>query len=148
MHAGAPNGIQTEPDKKQEASPSRLRLADLLERKFDIRSIALTGLFIFATFYTMYFMRAVLLPIVLALMLSYLLRPIVRALARARIPAPISAAFILITLLVAVGYGVFSLATPAASWLEKAPYSLQSLQSKLHPLKKPMEKMAQAGGEI
>ena len=56
-------------------SRGRLRVAELSERPFDIRSIALTGLFILAVFYTIYFMRSILLPIVLALLLSYLLRP-------------------------------------------------------------------------
>ena len=129
-------------------APSRVRLADLLEKKFDIRSIALTGLFILAVFYTMYFMRAILLPLVLAVMLSYLLRPFVRALVRLKIPPFVSSALALIGLLAIIGYGVSSLATPAADWLEKAPYSLQQLQHKLLPLKQPMDKMAQASGEI
>ena len=54
-------------------SRARLRIAKLLQRPFDVRSIALTGLFILAVFYTIYFMRSILLPIVLALLLSYLL---------------------------------------------------------------------------
>jgi len=54
------------------ASRARLRIGELLHRPFDVRSIALTGLFILAVFYTIYFMRSVLLPIVLALLLSYL----------------------------------------------------------------------------
>ena len=62
-------------------SRARSRIAALLQKPFDVRSISLTGLFILALFYTMYFMRSILLPIVLALLLSYLLRPIVRALA-------------------------------------------------------------------
>src|SRR6266699_1450607 len=94
-------------------SRARLRIADLLQRPFGIRSIALTGLFILAVFYTIYFMRSVLLPIVLGLLLSYLLRPIVRALARLRIPLPVGAAFILKRLLALVGYGISALATPA-----------------------------------
>ncbi|HZE13074.1 MAG TPA: hypothetical protein VE086_04890, partial [Chthoniobacterales bacterium] len=36
-------------------------------RPTDIKSVALTGLFVLAAFYTMYFMRAMLLPLVLAL---------------------------------------------------------------------------------
>src|SRR5437773_8125468 len=55
-------------------SRARLRTAELLQKPFDVGSIALTGLFILALFYTIYFMRSVLLPIVLALLLSYLLR--------------------------------------------------------------------------
>jgi predicted PurR-regulated permease PerM len=81
-------------------------------------------------------------------MLSYLLRPIVRALARLKIPPAISSALALITLLAIIGYGISYLATPAAGWLEKAPYSLQELQRKLLPLRQPMEKVAQASGEI
>src|SRR3954447_5092742 len=93
--------------------------------KFDVRSVALTGLFVLAIFYTMYFLRAVLLPLVLALLLSYLLRPVVRALARVRIPIWISSAVLLVGLLALIGYSASFLATPAAGWLEKAPYSLQ-----------------------
>jgi predicted PurR-regulated permease PerM len=129
-------------------APARVRLANLLEKKFDIRSIALTGLFVLAVFYTTYFMRAILLPLVLAVMLSYLLRPVVRALVRLKIPPYVSSALVLISLLAIIGYGVSSLATPAADWLEKAPYSLQQLQHKLLPLRQPMEKVAQASGEI
>ncbi|MBA2586420.1 MAG: AI-2E family transporter [Chthoniobacterales bacterium] len=129
-------------------SPARRGIPDLLQRPFDIRSLALTGLFVLAVFYTMYFMRSILLPIVLALLLSYLLRPVVRALARVRIPPSISAALILLSSVAVIGYAISFLATPAASWLEKAPYSLQQLQKKLLPLQRPMEKVAQASGEM
>jgi predicted PurR-regulated permease PerM len=138
----------SEKEDSSKASSSRFRLADLLQKKFDIRSLALTGLFVLALFYTLYFMRSILLPLVLAVMLSYLLRPIIRAFVRIKIPASISAAVILLTLLAILGYGVSSLATPAADWLEKAPYSLQQMKQKLLPLRHPMEKMAQASGEI
>ncbi len=47
------------------ASRARLRTVELLQKPFDVRSIALTGLFILAVFYTIYFMRSILLPIVL-----------------------------------------------------------------------------------
>jgi hypothetical protein len=38
-------------------SRARLRIAELLQKPFDVRSIALSGLFILAVFYTIYFMR-------------------------------------------------------------------------------------------
>jgi predicted PurR-regulated permease PerM len=129
-------------------STGRTRIADLLRKPFDIRSLALTGLFILSLFYTVYFIRGILLPLVLALLLSYLLRPIIRTLARLKIPPSVSAAVVLISLIAIIGYGISILAAPGADWLEKAPYSLQQLQSKLSPLKHPMEKMAQASGEI
>lgn len=129
-------------------SSGRSRIADLLRKPFDIRSLALTGLFVLAVFYTIYFTRGVLLPLVLALLLSYLLRPLIRALARVRIIPAVSAAVVLMTLISLLGYGISALAAPATGWLEKAPYSLQQLQRKLLPLKQPMQKMAQASGEI
>ncbi|MDQ2659073.1 MAG: AI-2E family transporter [Verrucomicrobiota bacterium] len=126
----------------------RVRLSDVLQRPFDIRSIALTGLFVLALFYTMYFMRSVLLPIVLALLLSYLFKPILRGLGKLKVRPALAAALIMIGVIGTIGYGVSFLAAPVAGWLEKAPYGLEQLQRKLTPLKKPMEKVAQAGGEI
>ena len=117
-------------------------------RPADIKSVALTGLFVLASFYTMYFMRAMLLPLVLALLLSYLLVPLVRALARIKIRPLFGAAIVLISLIAAIGYGASRLSEPVASWIEKAPYSLQQLKEKLLPLRKPIEKVAQASGEI
>ena len=129
-------------------SDARLRIAEILQRPFDVRSIALTGLFILAVFYTIYFMRSILLPIVLALLLSFLFRPIVRGLAKLKIPLSVSAAFILIGLLALVGYGISALATPAVGWLQKAPTGLMELEHKLLPVKESVAQVTQATGEI
>jgi predicted PurR-regulated permease PerM len=140
------------PDDTHEAEEvqarARSRIAELSQRPFDVRSIALTGLFILAVFYTIYVMRSILLPIVLALLLSYLLRPIVRGLAKLKIPLPVGAALILIGLLALVGYGISTLATPAVGWLQKAPTGLAELQHKLLPVKKSVAQVTQATGEI
>jgi predicted PurR-regulated permease PerM len=114
----------------------------------DIRSIALTGLFVLALFYTMYFMRSILLPLVLAVLLSYLLRPVVRALGRVRITAPFAAALVLFVFVVGIGFGFSFLATPANHWLQKAPDSLQQLQRKLRPLRQHIERAAEANVAI
>src|SRR4029453_12263260 len=129
-------------------SRARLRVAELFQRPFDVRSIALTGLFILAVFYTIYFMRSILLPIVLALLLSFLFRPIVRGLAKLKIPLSVSAAFILIGLLALAGYGISALATPAVGWLQKVPEGLAELQHKLLPVKQSVTQVTQAPGEI
>lgn len=130
------------------AATPQLKTEDVSQRPFGVRSIALTGLFILAVLYTVYFARSVLLPIVLALLLSFLFAPVVRALAKAKIPPPLGAAILLLGLIAALGYGISFLATPAAGWLEKAPYGLQQLQRRLLPLKKSVEQVAQASGEI
>src|SRR5881392_694126 len=129
-------------------SRARLRTAELLQKPFDVGSIALTGLFILALFYTIYFMRSILLPIVLALLLSYLLRPIVRGLSRLRIPLPVGATFLLIGLFGLIGYTFSVLAAPTAGWLQKAPAGFTELQHKLLPVKKSVAQVAQATGEI
>ncbi len=121
---------------------------ELLQRPFSVRSVALTGLFLLAVFYTIYFVRSLLLPLVLALLLSYLLRPIVRGLAKIKIHPLIGGALLLLSLVGGIGYGASFLAAPAAGWIEKAPYSLQQLQQRLTPFKKPMAKVAQASGAI
>ena len=74
-----------------------------------------------ALFYTIYFLRSLLLPLVLALLLSYLLRPIVRGLAKVKIPSLIGAALVLLSVVGVFGYSVSFLAAPAAGWIEKAP---------------------------
>jgi predicted PurR-regulated permease PerM len=151
FHSGMVYGAREEisGEHKREAKPARrLRLSDLLRGPFDIKSFALTGLFVLAVFYTMYFMRAMLLPLVLAMLLSYLLAPLVRLLLRIRVKAAFGAAIILLSLSGLLIYGMSRLAEPAAAWLEKAPSSLQQLKQKLLPLKKPMEKVARASGEI
>ena len=53
----------------------------------EIRSIAITGLFVLAVLYTLYFARAFLLPIVLAVLLDFLLSPVIRALKRLASPS-------------------------------------------------------------
>lgn len=140
--------VSTGPEETETRSFPRIRMPELLSRPFDIRSFALTGLFVLALFYTMFFLRSVMLPVVLALLLSYLFRPIVRALAKIGIGHSLGAALVLLTLIVGLGYGVSFLAAPVAGWIEKAPYGLQQLQQKLLPLKASMQQVAEASGEI
>ncbi len=142
------NPTPKEGEEEQTVVTPRLRLHDLLARPFDVRSVSMTGLFLLALFYTMFFLRSLLLPIVLALLLSYLLRPIVRGLAKIKISTHLGSALLLLSLVGALGYAVSFLAAPAAGWLEKAPYSMHQLQQKLMPLKRPMERVAQASGAI
>jgi predicted PurR-regulated permease PerM len=125
-----------------------IRMHDLLQRPFDVRSVALTGIFLLAIFYTVYFTRSLLLPIVLAVLLSYLLRPIVRAISKAKIPPILGSALVLIGAVAVLAYGLSFLAGPAAGWIEKAPYSMREIEHKLMPLKKPIEKVTQASGAL
>lgn len=112
------------------------------------RSVAITGLFILAFFYTLYFTRAFLLPIVLALLLTFLLRPAVRALKRLKIPEVASAALVLILLLGVVGYGTVRVSRPAAEWMYNAPESLRRIELKVSHLRQLFEEASQAAEEL
>ncbi len=114
----------------------------------EFKSIALKGLFVIATFYTLYFARALLLPFILALLLNFLLRPVVRALRKIRIPEFAGAAFVLVALLGSAGYGVIRLSGPAAEWINKAPESLHQIESKVGFLRKPLEGVNNAVEEL
>lgn len=86
--------IHQDPPEEESPRPDIHRLYDLLQGPLGIRSIALTGLFILALFYTLYLGRSFFLPIVLALMLSFLLSPVVRWLKKIRIPEALGAALV------------------------------------------------------
>src|SRR5882724_12358271 len=60
------------------------------------RSAALSGLLFVGVLYTLYFARALVVPIVLAVLLDFLLKPLVRALRRVGIPEAAGAAIVVL----------------------------------------------------
>jgi predicted PurR-regulated permease PerM len=112
------------------------------------RSVAITGLFVLAFFYTLYFTRDFLLPIILALLLTFLLRPAVRALKRIKIPEVVGAALVLIVLLGVAGYGTVRLSIPAAEWMYKAPERLRKIELRVQPLRKLLDEASKAAEEL
>jgi predicted PurR-regulated permease PerM len=115
---------------------------------FELKSIALKGLFIIALFYTLYFARALILPFTLALLLNFLLRPVVRALKKIKIPELAGAALVLIALLGSAGYGLIRVSGPAAEWIDKAPESLHQIELKVGFLRKPLQGVNNAVEEL
>jgi predicted PurR-regulated permease PerM len=106
-----------------------------------IRSRPVTGLFVLAFFYTLYFAKPIFLPLILALLLSFLLAPIVRGLKRLSIPEVVGAALILITVFGTIGYAAYSLSEPASEWTAKAPQALDRIEQRLSQIKRPVEKL-------
>ncbi len=97
--------------------------------------IALIGLVILATLYTLYFARALLLPVVLAVLFSILLAPSVRALRRVHVPEALGALIVLLVVITVVGFAADKLSEPATEWLSKAPQSLSQIERKTKSLK-------------
>lgn len=117
----------------------------------DIRSVALTGLFLMALLYTLHFTREVALPITIALLFNFLLRPIIQKLEKFRIPPSVSAALVMILLIAALGGLAYGLAQPARAWLQRAPAMMGEVGEKMQKLRQPVEnvtKVAEKVGQI
>lgn len=111
-------------------------------------SVAVTGLFVLAVLITLYVGRSLFLPVVLAVLFALLLDPAVRALGRLRIPRGLGAAAVVAVLVAGAAAGVFALSEPAAEWIARAPRSLRQVESKLRPLKGPVEMVSKATEEV
>lgn len=106
--------------------------------------VALTGLFALAVVYTLYFGRAIFIPIFFALLLNLLLSPAVDVLERLRLPRVLGSALV-ITALVLVVVAAFSVFyQPAAGWIERAPESLRAIEEKLRFITEPVEQIGEA----
>jgi predicted PurR-regulated permease PerM len=114
----------------------------------DIRSVSLTGLFVLAVLYTLYFASSFLVPLAFALLLSHLLSPVVRALRRAGIPDGAGAALVLVAFLGTVGVAVYELSAPATQWIMSAPESLPKIQAKLAGVLKPVQRMSRTAEKV
>jgi len=112
------------------------------------RSLASVGLLVLAGFYTLYFARAILLPISLAVLLTFLLGPLVAALARRGVPRGLGAALVILLLVGTIGFGAYRLYEPASEWIEKAPRSIHRIEHRIQGIKEPAEKVSQARKEV
>jgi predicted PurR-regulated permease PerM len=139
-----PADSDRDPEPRGELDP----LSGLMPGPLDIRSLALTGLFVLAMFYTLYVARTFLLPIVLAILLSFLFAPVVRGLRRIGLPEALGAAVVMIVLLGTMGWGVYKLSTPASAWILTAPESLRRIEYKVRALRKPVEQVSQAAEQV
>jgi predicted PurR-regulated permease PerM len=129
--------------------PDIHKLADTVRSpRGSLRSLAITGLFVLACFYTLYFCRSLLLPLVLAALLALLLLPAVRALKRMRIPEPLGAGLVVLALLATVGIGIYKLSGPAFEWVERAPQSLRAAETKLREVRRSMQRLGRATEQV
>jgi predicted PurR-regulated permease PerM len=141
--------LRPEPLEEERSRPDLKKLESAMQGgQSGVRSLALTGLFILAAFYTLYFARSFFLPIVLAILLSFLLSPVVRGLKKLHIPEGLGAAVVVLGLLGALGLGIYELAGPAYEWAQQAPKSLHKLESKLAELKKPVQTVSNATAQV
>jgi len=130
---------------------SRLAFPDFLQvfrGPVDIRTVALTGIFLLFTLYSFYFARDFLLPVVLAFFLSALLAPLVRWLTRIHVPAMLGAGIVMAGVLTISVYVIYRLSEPAVQWIQKAPTSFDTLRRKFRDIIVPVEKARQTTAQI
>lgn len=142
---GAPGGDSPAAETGADGPEDRYRL---FRRPRDVRSFALTGLFVLAVFYTLYFARLFLLPIVLAILFGLLLSPLVRGLNRLRIPKGLGAGLVVLGLVGLTAGAGYLLVEPAGDWIDRAPSSMARIEDKLRRLKEPVAQMNRATQEV
>jgi predicted PurR-regulated permease PerM len=119
-----------------------------LGERVEVRSIAITGLFVLAFFYTLYFARSFILPILLAILLDYLLSPVVRALKRLHVPVPLGAAIVVLALVGSIAFGAYELSGPAQKWISTAPASVSRVQTRLREFRRPIEQVSRTADRV
>ncbi|MEO6864981.1 MAG: AI-2E family transporter [Gemmatimonadaceae bacterium] len=111
--------------------------------------VSLSILALLAVVYTLYFGRSFFIPIFFAMEFNFLLSPAVRWMRRKlHIPAPLTAAIMILGLAGGLGYGVYSLASPAQGWLVSAPATLGKAGQKLHKILKPVEQVSRTADQM
>ena len=111
--------------------------------------MSLSILALLAVVYTLYFGRSFFIPIFFALELNFLFSPAIRWLRRkVHIPAPLTSAVLILGLAGGLGYGVYSLATPAQGWLVSAPTTLARAGDKLHKIMQPVEQVTRTADQM
>jgi predicted PurR-regulated permease PerM len=142
------DAMRQETPPEERARPNIKKLRDILQGPLGVRSLALSGLFILAAFYTLYLARSFILPIVLAVLLNFLLSPVVRGLNKLRIPNALGAALVVFGVVGGVAWGVYELSGPAYQWAQEAPRSLRKIERRLREFKKPVQTMSKATEQV
>lgn len=128
--------------------PNIEETARALHNKRSIRSVALTGLFTLALFYTLYVAQEFFIPVTLAIVFNFLLSPFVRALKRVHIPEAAGAGLVMIAVFGIFGLVVYEFSTPVSQWLGRAPQIVGKISDEMQRFRKPMDKMTQATEQV
>jgi predicted PurR-regulated permease PerM len=111
-------------------------------------SPARAGLLALAILYTLYFAHDLVLPLLISGLLALLLSPLVQQMRRLWIPTPLSAGLLVALVAGGVVTGVVALAGPASKWLDRSPEILGQVESRLRPLRRPMEEVRRASEQV
>ncbi|MBV9276086.1 MAG: AI-2E family transporter [Verrucomicrobia bacterium] len=123
-------------------------IADTSGRKTRIASVALSGLFLLALFYTLYLAADFLQPVLFALFLSLLLAPVIRLLCFVRIPLFLSAAIgIGASLVLILGFASI-ISAPLTGFVHDFPTYVQAVQTRATALTAPLQRLASISQQV
>lgn len=131
----------------QSEDPAVTQLAGL-RRPISLSAVMLTGLFILALIYTLYFTRSLLLPITLAILLNFVITPMVRWLQYWYIPPVVTAIGVVTLLYGLIGAGIYVVSQPARDFLNEAPTKLSKVETKLSGVVEPIEEAAESAEKL
>jgi predicted PurR-regulated permease PerM len=145
----APDAEPERAARKSAAEAAPAPAEEIPEVRSRLRSGMLSGLFTLAIFYTLYFAKAVLIPIALAMLLNLLLAPVVRGLRKyLRLPEGVGAALVLLLGVAAVAGTIYGLSGPATRWLDELPRAMVDLRYKLEDLRQPVAEVQEAAKKV
>jgi len=111
-------------------------------------TVALAGVLLLATLYTLYFASEFAIPVVAAVILSLVFSPLVRSLSRRGVPSTLTGGLIVLSIIGALSAGIYQLSDSATQWLNRAPSVLSQLDYKLRELKRPVQKVQEATDQV
>lgn len=127
-----------EPDGAEEAVSERPHPEGHVDHR-RLHTILLTAILVLLVVGFAFAARTLLLPVFLALFLSILFGPLVQRLRRWGIPEAVGAALVVLVIVSGCGAGVYYLAAPLQTWIERGPYIPYQTRQKIETLRKGAE---------
>jgi predicted PurR-regulated permease PerM len=137
-----------DPDESESAHPGDISELPGAIASLQIRSIALTGIFLLLVLFTFKLASTFFIPVVLAILLNFLFASTIRTLQRFWVPPPLGAVLVVGFLVGAVGLGIYRLALPARDWMGKLPEAARQVEGKLKDIKQSVREVTKAGQEV
>lgn len=147
MRSTTPADGLTSPDQPQTPPPGPPAPRVIREWPLSVR-IALVGLFLIASFHTIYFAAPVLVPMTVAVLLSVLLAPIVDRLEAVGLPRGVASGLIVIAALALIITAIAQLVAPAQDWITRVPSGFSRVEEHLKFLRKPIQEIQKATERI
>ena len=137
---------------RRASPPSQEAVAPAAHATVPVRNVALYLLVIFAAIALLYWAKVVFIPLVLGFIVSYALAPVVDRLQKLGIPRGVSAAVLLLAILLGIGAATFSLRDETVDLIESLPEAVEKMQAtareEFADSRKTIEKMQKAAQEI